>query len=184
MEYYYKLSLEIYAREARVASQQASSKSITELRAKLEKPYYYNSNYNDKSLAELLLNMQANQQKLKITEENEYYVKSLKELQDQLKQFPRYNQLQEIFYGNVLATFTDADLNDLRMLMFLKTRSDVFLLFLNPLRMIYRETCTIGNVTLNWLGLNRLVYRGTLRSITDAEKALIDRKKTEPPESN
>jgi hypothetical protein len=60
--------------------------------------------------------------------------------------------------------------------MLLKTSIDQLSMFLNPLRVIYSETCTIGNVTANWLGMNTLIYHGTLGTFTDREKVFIEQK--------
>ena len=67
--------------------------------------------------------------------------------------------------------------------MALKVEGDKFILLLNPLRTTYTETCTVENVTYNWLGLNKLVYHDRMGTFTDFEKGRIERQKTEPPES-
>ena len=67
--------------------------------------------------------------------------------------------------------------------MALKVTIDKFILVLNPLRTTYVETCTFKNVTYNWLGLNTLIYHGRMGTFSDSEKWLIERQKTELPES-
>ncbi len=86
-------------------------------------------------------------------------------------------------YGVVPNAASDSDLKDMIVIMWTVTRLDAFSLLLNPLRVSYDETCTLKNVTYNWLGLNRLVYHGTLLTFTDAEKKRIEWLK-DHPESN
>jgi hypothetical protein len=111
-EDYWRRSWEIYDRETRVVRELTNSKTIVELRTRLEKPYYSSSKHKDKSLEELLFDLKENQQKVTITEGNENYGKPLKQLQDQLRAFPRCWKLQEMFYEKVNETFKDEDLND------------------------------------------------------------------------
>jgi hypothetical protein len=131
---YFGLSWEIYAREARIATVLAQAKSVTELRTRLEQPYYQNSKYKDKSLLELRTDFQVNKGHLFIVEGDETYGKFLKELDEKIKETPRYVELTEITYGVVPATFRDSDLNDLRLMIWAITQGDKFFLFLNPLR--------------------------------------------------
>ena len=180
---YAGLSWEIYFREQRVASNVAQSKTIGDLSARLSEPYYENSKYKDKSLTELRTQFAINQDRLRITEANETYGKDFKTISEQIRQLPRYVELQDITYGSVPIKASDNDLKNMSVIMLAVTRLDALSLLLNPLRVSYEETCTFKNVTDNWLGRNRLVYHGTLRTFTDAERDQIEWLKSHP-ESN
>jgi hypothetical protein len=180
---YAGLSWEIYAREAKIAAEVGQSKTIADLEARLKEPYYGNSKYKDKSLLELRTQFTINQDRLRIVEGNETYGKDLKDLDAKIKQLPRYTELQEITFGKIPNTLRDGDLKDIIVIIWAIVSRDKLSLFLNPLRVSYDETCTFKNVTYNWLDLNKLVYHGTLRTFTDAEKQQIEWLKAHP-ESN
>jgi hypothetical protein len=177
---YAGLSWEIYAREAKIAGALAQSKTITDLRTLLKETYYDNSKYKDKSLLELRTQFTINQDRLRIVEGNEAYGKSFKELDENIGRLPRYAELQDIAYGNVPNTLRDSDLKDLIVIMRAVVNRDKFSLFINPLRVSYDEACTFKNVTYHWLDLNKLVYHGSLRTFTEAEKQHIEWLKTHP----
>jgi hypothetical protein len=176
--------LGIYAREAKIAAGVGQSKTIADLKTFLKEPYYQNSKYKDKSLLELRTQFTINQDRLRIVEGNEALGAPLKGWDEKIKELPRYAELYEIItYGTIPNTLKDNDLKDLIVITWAIITRDKFTLLLNPFRVSYDETCTFQNVTNNWLDLNKLVYHGTLRTFTDAEKQRIDWLKTHP-ESN
>lgn len=177
---YAGLSWEIYAREAKVATEVGQSKTIADLRTLLKEPYYASAKYKDESLLELRTQFIINQDRLRIVEGNEILGKDLKRLDENIKQLPRYAELQDIMDGTISYALQDDDLKDLSVIIWATVSRDRFSLFFNPLRVSYEETCTIKNVTYNWLDLNKLVYHGTLRAFTDAEKQRIEWLKTHP----
>jgi hypothetical protein len=181
---YIGLTWEIYTREAKIAAEVGQSKTIDDLKTLLKEPYYANSKYKDKSLSELRVQFTINQDRLRIVEGNETYEKDTKELAGKINQLPRLAELSEVItYGTAPNTLNDNDLKDLIVVTWAILNKDKLTFFLNPFRISYDETCTFQNVTYNWLDLNKLVYHGTLRTFTDAEKQHIDWLKTHP-ESN
>jgi hypothetical protein len=178
---YAGLSWELYQREARIGAELGQSKTIADLETRLKEPYHDNSKYKDKSLSELRLQFTINQDQLRIVEGSETYGKSLSELDQKIKQLPRYAELQEIISGgSVPSTLHDDSLKDLAVVMWAILNRDKLTLFLNPLRVYYDETCTFKNITYNLLDLNKLVYHGTLRTFTDTEKKFLEWQKTHP----
>ena len=177
---YGALCWEIYAREARVALNVAQSKTITDLKARLNEPYYANAKYKDQSLIELRAQFAINQDRLRITEGNELYRKEFKEAGERIQQLPKFAGLKDIVNGIVPNGASDNDLPNMLNIMWAVDYLDALSLFLYPLRVTYDETCTFKNVTYNWLDLNRLVYHGTLRTFLDFEKKRIEWLKTHP----
>ena len=181
---YIGLTWEIYAREAKIAAEVGQSKTIDDLKTLLKESYYNNSKYKDKSLGELRVQFTVNQDRLRIVEKNETYEKDIKELNGKIGQLPRVAELSEVItYGTVPNTLHDNDLKDLIVVTLAILTKDKLTFFLNPFRTYYDETCTYQNVTLNWLDLNELVYRGTLRTFSDAVRQQTDWLKAHP-ESN
>ena len=181
---YVGLTWEIYAREAKIAAEVGQSKTIDDLKTLLKESYYNNSKYKDKSLGELRVQFTVNQDRLRIVEKNETYEKDIKELNGKISQLPRVAELSEVItYGTVPNTLHDNDLKDLIVVTLAILTKDKLTFFLNPFRTYYDETCTYQNVTLNWLDLNNLVYRGTLRTFSDAVRQQTDWLKAHP-ESN
>jgi hypothetical protein len=181
---YIGLTWEIYAREAKITAEVGQSKTIDDLKTLLKEPYYNNSKYKDKSLGELRVQFTVNQDRLRIVEKNETYEKDTKKLYESINQLPRVAELSEVItYGTVPNTLHDNDLKDLIVATLAIRNKDALTFFLNPFRTYYEETCTYQNVTLNWLDLNELVYRGTLRTFSDAVRQQTDWLKAHP-ESN
>jgi hypothetical protein len=178
-----EISWEIYYREEKIAKDLGESKTISDLKARLREPYYFNSKYKDKSLLELRLQFTTNQDQLRIVEGDSARLKAETELEADIRRLPRFVELQDIAYGDLPNNLKDSDLKDLNVIMWAIVSKDQLGLFLNPLRVSYQEGCTFRNVTNYWLDRKKLVYHGTLTTFLQFEEERLKQMK-EHPETN
>jgi hypothetical protein len=86
--------------------------------------------------------------------------------------YDKYNAV--LLYAAVSDNLNDKDLKEMSGEAMVMMQLDKLSLFLNPFRTVFEETCTLKNVTYNWLDQNELIYRGTMRTFVEAEKQRIE----------
>jgi hypothetical protein len=168
---YYTLGLEIFGREGNIFSNIGQAKSVDDLRQRLEKPYYVNSQYKDKTLIELNTNYVLNNDQIRFEETAPEEGAELKDHSAELNKLPNSAKFNIVMSGIAPPNLQDSELKDLLVYAWYVEGAHKYLL-LNPMRTQFEESCTPKTVLYRKLGLKRLIVHAILGTFLDTEKRL------------